>query len=126
MIERLLPERFAGLESWVDKWALETQVERERVRRSSSTEELKEFYNNLAGDLEPIVAYLNDFPLQATPPPEQKLLNLLLSLAEVAPHVELYRGDPRVPYSFEEERFIAEHGNLKNFNGELYARLANT
>ena len=126
MAERLLPAPFAGLERWVEKWALETQVERERVRRSSNTAELTAFYNALAGDLEQIIAYLNDFPLQAMPQAEQRLLNLVLALAEVAPHVELYRGSPRVPYSFEEERFVAEHGDLRNFNGELYASLANS
>jgi len=59
--------------------------------------------------------------LDTLPPPEQHLLYLTLSLAEVAPHVELYRGDPRVPFSFEEERFIAEHGTAPNFNGDLYS-----
>jgi len=28
----------------------------------------------------------------------------------VAPHIELYRGDPKVPYSFDEARFVADHG----------------
>lgn len=124
MAEHVLPERFAGLDRWVGKWALEKQVERERARRSSTTAELKEFYDAIVGDLEPIIDYLNGFPLEGMPPPEQRLLNLVLSLAEIASHVELYRGDPRVPYSFEEERFVAEHGDLANFNGQLYTSQA--
>lgn len=54
------------------------------------------------------------------PPPQARLLYLTLSLAEVAPHVELYRGDPRVPYSFEEERFVADHGAVPNYLGNIY------
>ena len=44
------------------------------------------------------------------PPDPQRLFYLAFALAEVAPHIELYRGDPNVPHSFDEERFIAAHG----------------
>jgi hypothetical protein len=37
--------------------------------------------------------------------------------------VELYRGDPRVPFSFEEERFRAEHGAAPNYLGNIYANV---
>jgi len=39
-----------------------------------------------------------------------RLYYMSLALAEIAPHIELYRGDPNVPHSFEEERFIAVNG----------------
>ncbi len=121
MTDTLLPALYWQLEPWTDRWALATQVERETARRASTGDDLKAFYNALVEEVEGIIAYLNTYPLNDLPAPEQRLLNLTLSLAEVAPHVELYRGDPRVPFSFEEERFIAEHGAAPNFNGDLYA-----
>jgi len=121
MSDDLLPAAYRHLTPWAERWALPTQVERETTRRASSGAQLKAFYDALVGEGDGIIGYLNGFPLDQMPAPEQRLLNLTLSLAEVAPHVELYRGDPRVPFSFEEERFIAEHGAAPNFNGDLYA-----
>ena len=121
MTDRLLPEPFAHLECWVQRWALDTQNAREQTRRASSGTDLQAFYDAMVSEMEAIIGHLNGFPLDAMPPPEAKLLYLTLSLAEVAPHVELYRGDPRVPYSFEEERFLAEHGAVPHSLGTIYA-----
>ncbi len=121
MSNNLLPAAYRHLEPWAERWALATQVERETTRRASTGTQLKAFYGALVGEGDGIIAHLNAFPLDQMPAPEQRLLYLMLSLAEVAPHVELYRDDPRVPFSFEEERFIAEHGAAPNFNGDLYA-----
>ena len=52
------------------------------------------------------------FPLGELPPASARLFHLALSLAEVAPHIELYGGDPKVPYSFDEARFVADHGRV--------------
>lgn len=45
------------------------------------------------------------------------MFKLALSLAEVAPHVELYGGDPAVPHSFTEDRMIAAHGRQETWRG---------
>jgi hypothetical protein len=45
------------------------------------------------------------------PPEARSLMNLTLSLAEIAPHVEFYDGAAGVPFAFEEERFIAERAD---------------
>jgi len=110
-----LPEKFASLAPFAPIWALATQNEREIRRRASTSEQLQAFYDAIAPQLEDIIGYLNEFPLGKMPEAEQNLLYLTLSLAEVAPHVELYWGNPRVPYSFEEERFIAEHGAVPGY-----------
>lgn len=123
MTDGLLPEPFAHLECWVQRWALDNQVAREKTRRASDGAELEAFYDAMVGEMDAIIDHLNGFPLDALPPPQARLLYLTLSLAEVAPHVELYRGDPRVPYSFEEERFIAEHGEIPHYLGNLYANV---
>ncbi|MGE0811424.1 MAG: hypothetical protein AB7N69_12550 [Immundisolibacter sp.] len=121
MSTTLLPAAYRHLEPWAQRWALATQNEREAARRASSGIDLKVFYDALIGEVDGIIGHLNTLDLESLPPPEQRLLYLTLSLAEVAPHIELYRGDPRVPYSFEEERFIAEHGGAAHYLGDLYA-----
>ena len=121
MSTTLLPAAYRHLEPWAPRWALATQNERETTRRATSGADLKAFYDALIGEVDGIIGHLNALDLANLPPPEQRLLYLTLSLAEVAPHVELYRGDPRVPYSFEEERFIAEHGGAAHYLGDLYA-----
>jgi len=40
------------------------------------------------------------------------LFRLALSLAEIAPHVEFYGSDPRVPFAFSEERMLGFHAGL--------------
>lgn len=119
--QALLPAGFEALEPFVAEWALPTQIERERRRRSAPPEATRTFYDAMVAHMEAAIGHLNGFDLHAMPEPERRLLSLTLSLAEIAPHVELYRGDPRVPFSFEEERFIAEHGAAPHFCGELYA-----
>jgi len=121
MSKRVLPEPFAQLECWVERWALDNQNARETVRRASSSKELQAFYDAMVGEMDGIISHLNNFPLDNMPPLQARLLYLTLSLAEVTPHVELYRGNSRVPYSFEEERFVADHGAVAHYLGNLYA-----
>ena len=45
----------------------------------------------------------------------QRLFFLTLSFAEIAPFVECYRGEPRVPDSFDESRFHALHADRSPF-----------
>jgi selenocysteine lyase/cysteine desulfurase len=120
-MSNILPAGFEALEPYAVRWALATQAERERCRRAAAPEATRAFYAAMVGQMEAAIGHLNAFDLHAMPEPERRLLYLTLSLAEVAPHVELYRGDPRVPYSFEEERFIAEHGSAPHYQGALYA-----
>jgi hypothetical protein len=105
-----LPSEFAALEPLVEAWALPTQNARQAQRRSSSTETLQKFYDAVVPLLPKILAHVDQFPLGELPPESLRLSYISLALAEVAPHIELYRGDPNVPHSFDEERFIAVHG----------------
>lgn len=115
-----LPDGFDALEPFAAEWALAAQSERERRRRTAPPAATRAFYDAMLAHAERAIAHLDAFELREMPEPERRLLYLMLALAEVAPHVELYRGDPRVPYSFEEERFIAEHGNAPHYLGDLY------
>ena len=105
-----LPKGFEVLAPLVEDWGLPTQNARQAKRRSSSTESLQAFYDAVVPLLPKILAHVDEFPMGELLEDSQLLLYLSLALAEVAPHIELYRGDPNVPHSFEEERFIAEHG----------------
>lgn len=105
-----LPAHLAAFASQAAEWALATQNERQHKRLHSSREALKSFYTAAMPVLQDILAYVDQFPLGEIPPEGQPVFHIALSLAEVAPHIELYRGDPKVPFSFEESRFVADHG----------------
>jgi hypothetical protein len=113
-VDASLPQEFSELERFVDQWALPTQSERESKRRNTTPQERQDFYEAVTPRLEAIIAWLDRFPLDAMPMEARRLLLLILSLGEVAPTVELYRGSATVPYSFDETRFIAVHGDRQD------------
>ena len=106
-----LPRGFEALESWVADWAQPSQNRRWDKRLASSKQEIIGFYRALLPELERILDHVDQFPLGELPPDSARLLDLAMMHAEIAPNVELYDGDPGVPYSFEERRFIAVHGD---------------
>ena len=108
---KTVAEYLQELKPWLDDWALMTQSEREVRRRASNAGEMQAFYDAMVSRMEGIVETLNEHPLHELPAEARTLLNLTLSLAEIAPHVEFYDGAPGVPFSFKEERFIAARGN---------------
>jgi hypothetical protein len=108
-----LPKSFETLETLVPQWALATQNERQHKRITSSTGELQAFYDAMLPRLEEILGHVDKFPLNELPADSFRLFTLALSLAEIAPHIELYKGDPKVPHSFDESRFVAEHGDVR-------------
>ena len=107
----ILPEKFKDLEYLVSEWALATQNERQTKRARSTTGELHAYYDAMVPHLEKILEHVDRYPLGELPPDAERLFFLALMLAEISPHIELYSGNPSVPYSFEEERFVAEHGD---------------
>ena len=106
-----LPKPFTDREVFVADWSLATQREREQKRAASAAEELKLVYHILLPRLDPMLEYLNQYPLDNLPAGAKRLFYLTLSFAEIAPFVECYKGEPRVLNSFEETRFIAVHAD---------------
>ena len=104
-----LPKAFADLTPYLD-WALPSADERQTRRRTATRQELKAFYDAMLPRIEAILAAVDAYPLGGLPETLHPLYYLALSLAEVAPHIELYGGAPGVPYAFEETRFVAAHG----------------
>lgn len=111
-----LPEEFSDLAPFLD-WALPTADERQTRRRTASKEALQAFYHAMLPRIEDILAHVDAYPLGELPETLHPLYNLALSLAEVAPHIELYGGAPGVPFAFEEARFVAMHGGQKTALG---------
>jgi hypothetical protein len=113
-VDASLPPEFSELERLMNQWVLPTQSERESRRRNTTPQQREDFYEAVTPRLEAIIAWLDRFPPDAMPAQAQRLLHLILSLAEIAPTVELYRGSATVPYSFDETRFIAVHGDRQD------------
>jgi hypothetical protein len=110
----LLPDGFEALETWAVEWALPTQNRRRDKRLASTGAELQAFYAAMLPWLERILAHADQFALGSLPERSARLFDLALMHAEIAPNVELYQGEPRVPHSFEEQRFIAVHGDERH------------
>lgn len=108
--EMIVPSGFEALRSFA-KWNLLTADERTAARREASTEELKEFYDTVLPHIEAVLDECDKFELGKLPESHRGIFNIALSMAEIAPHIEFYKGDTGVPFAFEEERFIAVHGS---------------
>ncbi len=105
----ILPKEFADLQPFAEKWAKATEYERAAARRNATPAELKAFYDAAFARLPEILKRVDGYPLGGLRGADSHLFHLALSLAEVAPHVEFYKSDPRVPYAFSEERLMGVH-----------------
>jgi hypothetical protein len=103
----LLPVEFSGLEALIE-WSLPTERQRNAKRLSSSMNEIKRFYDTILPQAEAILAYLDRFPLDEMPDQDRHLLYLVLSLAEVANAVELFKN-PAVIDGFDPTRIALMH-----------------
>lgn len=117
-MDTTLPKGFADLEPLVEKgWSIATMNGRMEKRRESTSEELQWFYDAILPRVKDIIAYMDRFPYPDAPEDAKRLFYLLLSLAEIAPHVEQFGGTPEVPYSFDERRFVVSHGDIPGYWG---------
>jgi hypothetical protein len=103
-MDHILPKHFEDLEPFAD-WALASEVSRSRKRWSSSMEDITRFYDAMTGRLVAAIEHLDRFDIDALPEPEDRLMSLALSLAEIANAVEIY-GQPGVPNAFSPERYV--------------------
>ena len=95
----LLPAEFSSLEPLVADWVLPDAVARITKRQSSTMDEIRAFYDAMLPFGERALDYLREYQLGALPPDAERLLKLMLSLAEVGPAVEWY-NDPKVHDGF--------------------------
>ena len=103
-INAVLPEQFAALERFAADWVLPTEKARNVFRVSRPQAELEDFYQTIFPLIDELCEYIDQFSLDAMPPPAERLLRLGQMLMEVVPAVEVYR-QPDVPNSFDFNRF---------------------
>lgn len=102
-----LPHAFAHLEPYVD-WALRSETERNRRRLASSQAAIMDFAQAVLASAADIAAYIDALPkVERGSEENERLLCLLLSLAEVAPAVEFYH-QPAVVDGYDSARFAAQ------------------
>ena len=87
-----LPLAFKELESFVQEWALPKFSQRQGKRLRSSMTEIQAFYDAMMSRLSDAVEHLNQFPLDKMPLPEQQLLELCRSLANIGNCVALWHA----------------------------------
>ena len=87
-----LPSGFESLERFLAEWVLPDAESRVAKRQGSTLVEIREFYDAMLPLGEKALDYLRQFELGSVPPEGERLLKLMLSLAEIAPAVEWYDG----------------------------------
>ncbi len=106
MREAVLPEAVRDLEKCM-AWLLATEPERSDKRQASTMAEINTFYGAMLARMEEVLPYLEQFSLEKMPTDAQRLFYLTLSLAEVAPAVELF-GQPSVIDGYDLRRFTPQ------------------
>ena len=103
MSEISLPAGFEDLLPLAD-WSLETMDERRDKRAGSTMEDIEAFYDALLPRMDAVLEHLAATPMEGIDPQSEALLNLTMSLAEIAPAVELF-GEPTISYGYDVTRF---------------------
>jgi hypothetical protein len=101
--ENLLPRGFEVLEPFIADWVQPDAAARLAKRQACTIEQIRSFYDTILPLGEKALAYLRGFQLGALPPDAERLLKLMLALAEVGPAVEWY-NDPFVYDGFDIRR----------------------
>lgn len=92
----LLPEEFADLEPYAEKWCLGSERERYAERLASSMAEMQRFYDAITPRAEAALTYLDDIGLDDMPGDAINLLHLLYSMITVSFPVEVW-NQPWIP-----------------------------
>jgi hypothetical protein len=101
--ERDLPEGFETLQPFTEEWVLPDAGARMAKRQSTAIEAIRRFYDTIIPLGERALDYLGRYQLGALPPEGERLLKLMLALAEVGPAIEWF-NDPKVYDGFEVNR----------------------
>lgn len=88
----LLPAGFEALEPWLPEWAHATTDERIQARGVRSMSDIRTFYDAMLPHAEAALRHVEQFDLDALPPAESRLMQLVLALAHSAIAVEVQRA----------------------------------
>ncbi|HEX9316447.1 MAG TPA: hypothetical protein VGA71_13695 [Actinomycetota bacterium] len=94
----MLPNEFADLEHFAERWCLPSEPERYAKRLASSMPEMLELYGAVTPRAEEAMSYLEKFPIHDLPEEGTNLLHLLYSMIMVSFPAEAW-GQPRIPDS---------------------------
>ena len=94
----MLPDEFADLETFADKWCLATEPARYATRLASSMPELQAFYDAMTPRAAAAIDYCDRFALDDMPEAVVNLMHLIYSFINVSFSVEVWL-QPRVPDS---------------------------
>lgn len=84
-----LPKGYDALEPFADFWAVEGTANRDRVRGISTKEQREAFFEAAKGLVPQALTELDRTPLHEFSASQQRLMNLLLSFAQVTLAVEM-------------------------------------
>ena len=98
-----LPKGYEDLQAWSD-WCL-ADIDARRDRRiNSSMEDIDAFYDAVLPHMGDALALLHQTPVDKMDPASENLLNLLLTMAEIAPAVEQFH-EPVISYGYDVRRY---------------------
>lgn len=100
-----LPDRFLHLEPYVADWALSNERARFLKLHATSFEDLRGFYEALLPEMDAILEYLKEFPLDDMPPEETTLFYLAMTFAETAHPLDLGWKNVDFPSAYPWHRF---------------------
>jgi len=108
-IVKSLPAQFAELAPYAPIWALATETERNIQRHTVGMDAIYEYSKAILPRVDEVVTFLNAIPLSDldSKPEAMTLMQMLLSLAEIAPAVEFYK-QPAVIDGYDSRRFVAD------------------
>ncbi|MFW2829651.1 hypothetical protein [Sphingomonas sp. ID0503] len=96
MADDALPLGFEDLAPFQAYWGVGTIQERRDRREAASMAEITAFYEVMLARAPDAMKHLEAFPIDALPPAETRLYELVLMLAHVSMATELH-GSPRAP-----------------------------
>ena len=99
-----LPAEFVDLSPFID-WSLESERERNAKRYATSICEIRRFHDIMVARAETAIDYLDRKGSENFDDADRNLLNLLLSLAEVAPAITFYNS-PQVSGGVDPKRLM--------------------
>jgi len=94
----MLPEEFADVERFAERWCLASEPERYAERLAASMDDLRDFYDAVRPRMAAIVDYCDGFRLAEMPEDARNLMHLAYSWINVSFPIEVW-DKPRVPDS---------------------------
>ena len=83
---------FSELQVFIERWGLASASERLQQRVDSDLSELEEFYKAVSPQLEAIIEYLNQFPVDAIPEKDRSLACMALAICEVDDALHVWKA----------------------------------